>query len=329
MHRKSFFQMTIFIASLFGIAGFGLTGAQAAAPAQVKTQAPGFYRMMLGDFEVTALSDGSVPREVDKLMSKPEEVRRVLARDHESLPLQLSINGFLINTGNRLILVDTGTGKRADSPTSGRLLANLRAAGYRPDQVDAILLTHMHGDHNGGLSVNGKRVFPNAVVYVNKRELDYWFNPAGKQFSEKMQRRVSKLEHARMDPYIKAGKLQTFEGATRLFPGISTVPAYGHTPGHTAYMVESQGNKLLLWGDIIHCAEVQFADPSVTISYDSDPAMAEKTRLKILAEAASQGFLVGAAHISFPGIGHVRADASGYSWIPVPYNSAPGDPPRP
>ncbi|MEJ2367108.1 MAG: MBL fold metallo-hydrolase [Acidobacteriota bacterium] len=319
----------LFGAVLSGLAGSaqaraaGAAEAPKTAPAQVKTQAPGYYRMMLGDFEITALNDGGFKGDMTKLMSKPELARKILARDHESLPMWTSVNAFLINTGKRLILVDTGTGDRSKGATTGRLLSNLKAAGYRPGQVDAVLLTHMHGDHDGGLTAGGHRVFSNATVYVNKRELDYWLNPTGAKYTAEQRKKISKQQHARMDPYIKAGRVKTFDGAAQLFPGIRSVPAYGHTPGHTAYMVESRGERLLLWGDIVHCAEVQFSHPQVTIQYDSDPAQAEKTRLKLMAQAAKEGFLVGGAHISFPGLGHIRAGKEGYRWIPAPYRAVP------
>lgn len=299
------------------------TETQRSAPAQVKTQAPGYYRMMLGDFEVTALSDGGSMGNIAKLMSNPELAREILAKDHESLPRPTSYNAFLINTGSRLVLVDTGTGSRRPGSTTGRLLSNLQAAGYNPGQVDAVLLTHMHGDHDGGLSADGQRVFANATVYLDKRELAYWLNPTGDNLTAEQKKRTSEQQHARMDPYIKAGRVKTFDGATQLFPGIRAVPAYGHTPGHTAYMVESQGQRLLLWGDIVHCAEVQFPHPMITIRYDSDPAQAAATRVKLMSEAAAQGYLVGGAHISFPGLGHIRAEKQGYAWIPAPYRAVP------
>ncbi len=296
---------------------------QQSAPEQVKTQAPGYYRMMLGDFEITAVNDGGFKGDMAKIMSNPELVHEILASDHESLPMWTSVNTFLINTGKRLVLVDTGTGDRSKGATTGHMLSNLEAAGYRPDQVDAILLTHMHGDHDGGLTADGQRVFPNATVYVAKRELAYWLNPTGGKYTAEQRKKIGEQQHARMDPYLKADKVKTFEGATQLFPGIRAVPAPGHTPGHTAYMVESQGQRLLLWGDIVHCAEAQFPHPEITIQYDSDPAQAAKTRLKLMAEAAKEGFLVGGAHISFPGLGHVRAAGKGYRWIPAPYRAVP------
>ncbi|MCG6964624.1 MAG: MBL fold metallo-hydrolase [Acidobacteria bacterium] len=301
----------------------GAGAAQPPAPAQVKTQAPGYYRMMLGDFEITALSDGGSAGDIAKLMSNPELAREILAKDHEALLRPTSYNAFLINTGSRFVLVDTGTGSRKPGSTTGRLLANLEAAGYRPEQVDAVLLTHMHGDHDGGLTDDGRRVFDSATVYVNKHELAYWLDPTGENLTAERRERMSEQAHAKMDPYIKAGKVKTFDGATELLPGIRAVPAYGHTPGHTAYMVESQGQRLLLWGDIVHCAEVQFSHPMITIRYDSDPDQAAATREKLMGEAAAQGYLVGGAHISFPGLGHIRAEKEGYAWIPAPYRAVP------
>lgn len=314
MPRSFWFPMLLMALS-------GSIPAEAAVP-QVQTQAPGFYRMMLGDDEITVLSDGTAPRNVDEIMSKPEEIRKAFAHAHQALPIELSINAFLINTGTKLILVDTGAGALFGPHSGGRLVANLRAAGYRPDQIDAVLLTHIHGDHSGGLSIDGRRVFPNALVYVDKRDPDFWLGAAAEAAAPAEMKTVQQ-SHATVDPYVAAGKLRPFDGATDLFPGIRAMPAYGHTPGHTAYMVESKGQRLLLWGDTIHVAEVQFADPDITIDYDVDRTAAIASRKRMLADAAAQGYLIGGAHISFPGLGHVRADAKGYSWIPRPYSVGP------
>jgi glyoxylase-like metal-dependent hydrolase (beta-lactamase superfamily II) len=309
----------MFRTALF-ILGLALTTAAQAAAPHVGTQAPGYYRLMLGADEITVLSDGTAPREVDKIMSKPDEIRQVMAGAHQALPIDLSINAFLINTGSKLILVDTGAGELFGA-SAGKLVANMRAAGYEPEQVDAILLTHIHADHSGGLSIGGKRVFPNAVVYVDKHDPDFWLS-AAEEAKNPAKKTTFAQSHATVDPYVKAGKLHPFDGSTELFPGIRSVPAHGHTLGHTAYMVESNGQKLLLWGDTIHLAEVQFADPDVSIEYDVDRTAAIASRKALLAQAASEGILVGGAHISFPGLGHVRAEATGYSWIPLPYSAS-------
>lgn len=299
------------------------TGTQAPAPAGwAAQQAPGFYRMRLGDFRITVLSDGTAPRDLPKIMSKPDEVRSAFAAAHQALPVELSINCYLIDTGSKRILVDTGAGELFGA-TSGRLVANLHAAGYRPEDIDAILLTHIHGDHSGGLSIGGRPVFPNALVYVDQRDPAHWLSADEEAKAPANRRTTFTQSHQTVDPYVKAGKLKTFNGATELFPGIRSIPEYGHTPGLTGYMIESQGQRLLLWGDIIHAAEVQFQDPTVTIEYDVDAAQAVASRQRVLADAAAQGYLVGGAHLSFPGLGHVRKDQAHYAWVPAPYQATP------
>jgi glyoxylase-like metal-dependent hydrolase (beta-lactamase superfamily II) len=308
----------IFGTAVLGVASLAPVAFAAGAPPQVQTQSPGYYRIMVGSDEVTALSDGVAPRDPAKIMSKPDEIRQALANDHEAAPVDLSINAFLINTGQRLILVDTGAGELF-GPTSGHVVDNIRAAGYKPEQIDAILLTHIHADHSGGLTVGGRRVFPNAVVYVDKRDPDFWLN-ADTEKANPARATTFKQSQQTVNPYVAAGKLKKFDGATTLFPGIRSVPAYGHTPGHSGYMIESGGQKLLLWGDTVHLAEVQFADPDVTIDYDVDADKAIASRKQFFADAAKQGYLVGGAHISFPGLGHVSVDANGYHWHALPYS---------
>jgi glyoxylase-like metal-dependent hydrolase (beta-lactamase superfamily II) len=296
------------------------TGVAANAPPQAKFQAPGFYRLMLGDYEVTVLSDGTATRAVDEIMSKPREVRDALTRERRTPPIDISINAFLIHTGSKLILVDTGAGELFGA-RCGRLVANLRAAGYKPEQIDAVLLTHIHADHSGGLSIKGKRVFENALVYVDKRDPAFWLGEAEEKAAPASRKETFRQSHAAVEPYVKADKLRPFDGAGELFPGIRAIPAYGHTPGHTAYRVESRGQRLLLWGDTVHLAEAQFPDPTITIEYDVDREAAVASRQKLLAGADKEGYLVGGAHISFPGLGHVRADGTGYRWIPRPYDA--------
>lgn len=299
--------------------------AQAKAPVPMaKFQAPGFYRMMLGSFEITVLSDGTATRHVDEIMSKPEEVRAAYAHHHEELPAELSINTYLINTGSKLLLVDTGAGElfgdaSDGSGSSNRLVSSLRSAGYQPEQIDAVLLTHIHGDHSGGLSIGGKRVFPNADVYVDKNDASYWLSLAKANAAPAAKQLTFTQSRATVNPYADAGRLKTFNGAEELFTGVSSIPSYGHTPGHTAYLVSSQGKNLLLWGDVIHAGAAQFKDPTITIAYDFDAAAAVKSRQYLLQQSASKGYLVGSAHISFPGLGHIGNSPAGYEWLTAPY----------
>jgi glyoxylase-like metal-dependent hydrolase (beta-lactamase superfamily II) len=303
----------------FGVA-FTAGPVSAAAP-MVKTQAPGFYRTMLGDFEITVISDGTVDLPVDKLLSEPAALTdATLKKSFLGSPLEVSDNAFLINTGSRLVLVDTGAGTLF-GPTLGKLIANLRAAGYAPEQVDDILLTHMHPDHVGGLVANGQRVFPNAIVHADQHEATYWLNKANMDKAPVDSKGFFQGAMASVQPYIDAGKFQSFNGNAEIVPGVRSMASPGHTVGHTAYLVESKGQDLLLVGDSIHVGSVQFNNPSITIAFDTDAKEAADSRAKVFTRAYKDGALVGAAHLSFPGLGHVSANGKAWQWIPVNYTT--------
>jgi glyoxylase-like metal-dependent hydrolase (beta-lactamase superfamily II) len=311
-------------------AAAGLSALLSLAPlahAQVpmaKGQAPGWYRMTLGSFQVTALSDGTVTLPVDKLLTNntPARIESLLARSYLKAPVETSVNGYLVHTGSKLVLIDTGAAGLF-GPTLGRLVANLKSAGYQPEQVDEIYITHMHPDHVGGLMADGKMVFPNAVVRADSREGGFWLAQENLDNAPADAKGFFQGAMASLKPYVDAGRLKPFDGETELVPGIRAIPARGHTPGHTIYAVESQGNKLVVWGDLMHVAAVQFAMPGTTIQFDVDAKAAAPQRQKNYADAAKKGYFVAVAHVSFPGIGRLRADGKGYDWIPANYTSAP------
>ena len=303
------------------IALFGASATHAAAP-MVKTQAPGYYRMMLGDFEITAISDGTVNLPVRDLLTntKPAATDKALAKSFLKNPLETSVTAYLVNTGTKLVLIDTGAAGLF-GPTLGNLVANLKAAGYQPEQVDEIYITHMHADHVGGLMAGDKLAFPNAIVRADKKDADFWLSQANLDKAADGDKGFFQGAMASMNPYVKADKFKAFEGNTDLVPGVKAVVTRGHTPGHSVYVVESKGQKLMLWGDLMHVASVQFDNPSVTIKFDSDTKNAAIQRKKAYAEAAKGGYLVAATHLPFPGIGHLAANGKGYTWLPVNYTS--------
>jgi len=152
-----------------------------AGPPPSAKQTPAFYRIAIGSFEITALSDGTAELPVDKLLvnTTPTQVRKALDYHYLRTPLATSVNAYLINTGAKLILIDAGGGSLF-GPAVGRLSTNLRAAGYEPEQVDEIYLTHLHPDHVGGLSIDGRRVFPNAVVHAEQEDVDFWLSSSNR-----------------------------------------------------------------------------------------------------------------------------------------------------
>jgi len=292
--------------------------AVAAAP-MAKTQAPGYYRMMLGDFEVTVLNDGFIDLPVDTLLKQPPaKTQAAIAKQFLAIPLETSVNAFLVNTGTKLVLIDTGTGGNF-GPTAGRLLANLQAAGYRPEQVDDIFITHFHGDHVGGLTANGQAVFPNAVVHADKRESGHFLSQAAMDKAPADAQGTFKLAMAQLKPYVDAGHFQAFETSAEIVPGVRSWETPGHTPGHSSYIVQSKDRKMIVTGDLIHVAAVQFDDPTVTIDFDVDRPAAEKQRLAVFAQAAKEGDLIAGAHLQFPGLGHLHASGKGYQFVPVNY----------
>ena len=294
--------------------------AQATAQAQAplaESQVPGYYRMQLGQFEITALYDGALFIETKLLHNaKPADLNRLLAQMFVGNPkMQTAVNAYLINTGEHLVLVDAGAAKLF-GPTLGHVVDNMKAAGYQPAQVDTVLITHMHGDHIGGLyDQEGKPVFPQATILVSQAEHDYWLSEKGV---------AATPEKARSFFKRLSGQLKTYSDGAVLLPGIKAVKAPGHTPGHTAYSIESAGQKLLIWGDIVHAHAVQFAKPDVSIDFDSDQKQAIVTRKALLREVAASQSLVAGMHLPFPGIGHVRAEGKGgYAWVPVEFSPMP------
>lgn len=303
-------------------------GLAAAAAPQQMTQVPGYYRMALGSYEITALYDGTI--ELDSALLKnidDSEIPPLLARQFLKGPaVQTAVNAYLINTGDKLVLVDAGAASLF-GPTLGHVIDNLRAAGYQPEQVDLVLLTHLHGDHvNGLVSADGKAVFANAEVWSAEADNEHWLSEAIATAAPADAQPFFKMARDAAAPYLAAGKWKTFASDGEILPGIASVAAPGHTPGHTAFLVSDGDARLLIWGDVVHNHAVQFARPEVTIEFDTDPAKAVSTRLTMFTWAAEERLLVAGMHLPFPGIGHVRREREGYAWVPVEFAPLPAKP---
>jgi glyoxylase-like metal-dependent hydrolase (beta-lactamase superfamily II) len=318
--------LPLFALALLG-APFGTNGVPAQAqPDTVKkataTMAPqvGVYRIKIGDFKVTALSDGTIPIKLHNLLThvKPGQIDRALKHNALADPVQTSVNAYLIEAGSRLVLVDTGAGDLY-GPTLGFLPNSLHAAGVRPEQITDVLITHIHTDHSGGLMNYKNLAFPNATIHIAKREVDFWLNAKNLARFPKEKKRFNEAR-IKVEPYVKAGRVKTFSGDVQLLPGLRTLAAPGHTPGHTFYVLESRGQKMMFWGDAMHAAALQFPDPDVTIVFDINSPAAAITRKKFMRDAAAKGYWVAFDHVNFPGVGHIRAEGKGYHWIPINYS---------
>ncbi|HXE94933.1 MAG TPA: MBL fold metallo-hydrolase, partial [Dongiaceae bacterium] len=188
-----------------------------------------------------------------------------------------------------------------------------------------VVITHLHPDHVGGVAdADGKQVFPKARIMVAKEDSDFWLSQKVADASPESMQPFFKMARDSAAPYQKSGQLQTFTEGSVLVPGIKAVKANGHTPGHTAFAVESEGQKLLIWGDLVHAHAVQFANPGVSIEFDIDQKQAIATRKNIFKTMAISKSLVAGMHLPFPGIGHVRWDGKeSYSWVPIEFAPLP------
>jgi glyoxylase-like metal-dependent hydrolase (beta-lactamase superfamily II) len=306
--------------SIIFIGASGLPMTVLASAPMATTGSPGYYRFHLGGFEITALSDGTFDMPVSKLLAgvKPEVLKKAMEAHFLSEPVETSDNSYLINTGTKLVLVDTGAGNLF-GPTLGQTIAHINAAGYKPEQVDAVLITHMHPDHVGGLMTNGQMTFPNATIYADKEEAAFWLSAEKMAAAPEANKSFFQGAQASVNPYVKAGKTKWIEGDTEILPGIKSRPTHGHTAGHTIYIIESQGKRLFLTGDLIHVAAVQFDNPSIRIGFDTDQNMAEVIRRKTFNEISNSKDLFAATHLAFPGLGHLRANKKAYDFVPMNY----------
>jgi len=213
-----------------------------------------------------------------------------------------STNAFLIRSSNQNILIDTGFGNT--------IFEKMEQLGVRPNQIDAVLLTHLHGDHIGGLQKDGSPLFPRAKIYVDNRELNHFTRIAPNQGAV-----------AVMNAY--GANVVTFDAYPlgfifrEILPGIRAIANYGHTPGHTAYMLESGRDRLIITGDFLHVALVQFPHPEISATYDMDQNAAANSRKQIMEYAAKHRIPIGGMHIVYPGIGNVEVDGNGYRFVPL------------
>lgn len=305
------------------------TPAKNTVPMQL-TQVPGYYRVMLGDFEVTALYDGAASLDSSLFADYSKLTKTELDEliEHKFSPktanggVDTAIIAFLVNTGDNLILIDAGKGD-VEAPIfvdkKGMLLTSLEAAGYKAEQIDVILPTHMHADHFSGVTTAGKKVFPNATIYLSNQEKAFWLDTPEEKIPANAKPFVAWAREAAA-PYLASGHIKYYDSGDEVIPGVKSVPLHGHTLGHNGFEFTSKGETMLVWGDLMHNHAIQMAHPEVAVDFDADSISARKSRLKMLPEITKREILVAGAHLPFPGLGRLRAEKDGgYRWIPVEY----------
>jgi glyoxylase-like metal-dependent hydrolase (beta-lactamase superfamily II) len=281
-------------------------------PAQ---QIPGIYHRKIGDIVVTAISDGYLDGDLSVMRNIDLEKANQALRDAFRPARRTSVNAFLIHSKGRLAIVDTGSGNYLQ-PTAGFVQRNLAAAGIDPKSIDTVLLTHMHPDHSAGLTdmSNGQRLFPNAELVVHENEPPHWFDDSAMAKADERSRKL----------YFLAGREQIlpYKDRTRLFrqgevfPGVTAVPSLGHTPGHTAFLIASGNDQLMIWGDTVHVPEVQTAYPDAGMAFDTDLAAAAASRKRMFDRVSADGILVAGMHLHFPAFSRLARHGDAYALVP-------------
>jgi glyoxylase-like metal-dependent hydrolase (beta-lactamase superfamily II) len=244
----------------------------------------------------------------------PDEARQILTGAFRPAR-RTSVNAFLIYSAGRLALMETGSGNYLQ-PSAGKVMANIKAAGIDPADIEAVILTHMHPDHSAGLTdmATGRRNYPNAELVMHENEPAHWFDDA----------KMAKGTDREKKLFFQAGREQVspykdrwrFFKSGEVFPGVMAIPRPGHTPGHTTFMISSGSEQLLIWGDTVHVPEVQTLRPEVCMEVDTDQDAAAASRRKVFDMVATDRLLVTGMHLHYPGFAHLVREGSGYRLIP-------------
>jgi glyoxylase-like metal-dependent hydrolase (beta-lactamase superfamily II) len=294
-----------------------------AAPPPVGKQAPGFYRAKLGDFEITQISDGAatfpMPDGWVKNISKEQALATAAAAHMPEGKVNVPFNPIVINTGSKLVLIDTGYGPNI-GPSVGLLPIHMAAAGIDPKTIDIVVLSHLHPDHiNGVKTKDDALAFPNAEHKVPATDWAFWMSEdnAAKADSQMMKNYFATVRKVLGN---MADKVTKYEWGKEVAQGITALETPGHTPGHTSFAVASGNAKMLVQSDVTNIPEFFLRNPDWHVAYDIDPVKAAQTRHKFYDMAAAEKVLIAGFHFAFPSQGYVEKDGSGYRLVPIRWN---------
>ena len=292
-----------------------------AATPKATVQGPGVYRSKLGDYQLTAIDDGTWFLKIDDDFVRNADaaaVNRALAAAF--LPpnvLPVSFTVLLVYTGSKLVMIDAGTGGQI-ADTAGVMLTNLSAAGIEPKAIDIVVISHFHPDHIDGLKTkDGDKVFPNAEILVPEPEWAFWMDDA--QMNKAPDRIKVYFRNSRRIFGDIEKEVRRFKPGAEVAPGITSIPAFGHTPGHTAFSIASRNQSLLVVSDAVRNPYLFARYPDWQPLFDMDGPLAVKTRRQMLDRAASDRMLVQGYHFPFPACGHIVKSGKGYELVPAPW----------
>ena len=301
--------------------------ARAAAPT-IGKQAPGFYRYKVGEIEVTVVTDGARSFPLPDTMvrnAKKEEVNAALEKAF--LPkdtMTIPFNPVVVNTGSKLVLIDTGNGPAAYEQSKGavgQVHTNLAAAGIDRNAIDAVIISHFHGDHiNGLLTADGKPAFPNAEVLVPAVEWKYWADDGNMSKAAGNNVLETNFKNVRRVFGALNNKVTQYDPGKELMSGITSYASYGHTPGHTSHIVSSGSAKVMVQADVTNRPELFAANPGWHFSFDMDGPMAEEARRKLYDMLAAEKMMIQGFHYAFPAAGYVEKAGTGYRVVPVSWS---------
>ena len=325
--RRTLLTGTVASTAVAGISLAPGHQARAAAP-PAGTQAPGWYRYKVGNFEITVATDGvnrfKFPDDIVANV-KREEVNAALVAAHREPDVYVTpYNPIVVNTGQKLVVIDTGLGEAVFNSSKGAIgqfLTNLAAAGIDPKTVDTVIISHYHGDHvNGLLKADNSLAFPNAEILVPAAEHKFWMDDG--EMSRAPKGRME--EQFRNNRRIFAGevmkRLRTYDEGKEVVPGITAVPTHGHSMGHSSHVVASGSSQVYVQADVTHVPFLFARNPGWHAFYDQDPVMAEATRRKVYDMLVAEKMLVQGFHYPFPSLAYVEKSGSGYREVPVAWN---------